>query len=194
MADASRAVVELFIDTGRSDFTVAELARHAGISERSFYRYFPRKEDVVGPFLTGGYERISALVAARPSDEPVRTALVAAWSESWVATDAGRSRRLFRLMFDDDGLRATWFKVITESEAGWAHVVAQRLGIDPKSRRAALIGAVVVAAARLSTKWSVESGTDANPALVFAANLELLGDELFAGPSSATIKEAGTRS
>jgi AcrR family transcriptional regulator len=146
MTDASRAVVELFIDSGHTDFTVTELARHAGISERSFYRYFPRKEDVVRPFLTGGFERISALVATRPADEPVRTALVAAWSGSWVATDTDRSRRLFRLLFDDDGLRATWFKVITESEAGWARVIALRLGIDPSSQRAALIGAVVAAA------------------------------------------------
>ena len=124
----------------------------------------------------------------------MRTALVAAWSQSWVATDTERSRRLFRLLFDDDGLRATWFKVITESEAGWADVIALRLGIDPKSQRAALIGAVVVAASRLSTKWFVDSGTEADPARVFAANLELLGDELFAAPSPATIKEAGTKS
>jgi hypothetical protein len=92
----------------------------------------------------------------------VRTALVAAWSESWVA-DTDRSRRLFRLLFDDDGLRATWFKVITESEAGWAQVIARRLGIDPNSQRAALIGAVVVAASRLSTKSFVDSGTDVDP-------------------------------
>ena len=101
---------------------------------------------------------------------------------------------LFRLLFDDDGLRATWFKVITESEAGWARVIALRLGIDPNSQRAALIGAVVVAAARLSTKSFVDSGTDVDPARIFAANLELLGDELFAGPSPTTIKKAGTRS
>jgi 3-keto-5-aminohexanoate cleavage enzyme len=92
----------------------------------------------------------------------VRTALVAAWSESWVA-DTDRSRRLFRLLFDDDGLRATWFKVITESEASWAQVIARRLGIDPNSQRAALIGAVVVAASRLSTKSFVDSGTDVDP-------------------------------
>jgi AcrR family transcriptional regulator len=194
MTDASRAAVELFIDSGRTDFTVTELARHVRISERSFYRYFPRKEDVVRPFLTGGFERISALVAARPADEPVRTTLVAAWSGSWVSTDTDRSRRLFRLLFDDDGLRATWFKVITESEAGWARVIALRIGIDPNSQRAALIGAVVVAAARLSTKSFVDSGTDVDPARIFAANLELLGDELFAGPSPTTIKKAGTRS
>src|SRR6201999_381626 len=119
---ASRAFIELFIDSGHTNFTVADLAEHAGISERSFYRYFPRKEDAVRPFLVGGFERISALVAARPPAEPVRTALVAAWAQSWVAADTDRSRRLYRLLFDDDGLRATWFKVITESEAGWAEV------------------------------------------------------------------------
>jgi transcriptional regulator MftR-like protein len=109
------------------------------------------------------------VVGPSTSAEPVRTALVAAWSESWVATDTDRSRRLFRLLFDDDGLRATWFKVITESEAAWARVIARRIGIDPDSQRAALIGAVVVAAARLSTKSFVDSGADVDPALIEAA-------------------------
>jgi hypothetical protein len=80
-----------------------------------------------------------------------------------------------------------------ESEAGWARVIALRIGIDPNSQRAALIGAVA-AAARLSTKSFVDSGADVDPARTFAANLELLGDELFAGPSPTTIKKAGTRS
>src|ERR1700753_1953196 len=115
----SRAVVDLFIDERTSDFTVRELADHAGISERTFYRYFPRKEDVVRPFLVGGFERISALVAARPGGEPVRAGPGAAGSEAWVATDTGRSRRLYRLLAGDDALRATWFEVITKSEEGW---------------------------------------------------------------------------
>jgi len=103
MTSASRAIVELFIDSGRTSFTVTELARQAGI-------------------------------------------------------------------------------------------IARRLGIDPNSQRAALIGAVVVAAARLSTKSFVDSRTGVDPAVVFAANLELLGDELFAKPSPVTIRKAGTTS
>jgi AcrR family transcriptional regulator len=179
MDSASRSIVDLFVDSGRTDFTVAELARHAGISERSFYRYFPRKEEVVRPFLTGGFERITSLLAARPAAEPIREALVAAWSASWVATDTERSRRLFRLLSGDVGLRATWFQVITESEAHWAQAIAVRIGIEPLSQQAALIGAVVVAAVRLSTRSSIDSGPRVDPAAVFAANLELIGSQLF---------------
>jgi hypothetical protein len=64
------------------------------------------------------------------------------------------------------------------------------LAPDPESPRRKN----VVAAALLSTKSFVDSGTEVDPALVFAANLELLGDELFAEPSPTTIKKAGTRS
>jgi AcrR family transcriptional regulator len=194
MAAASRSIVDLFIDSSKTDFTVAEMARHAGISQRSFYRYFPRKEDVVRPFLTGGFERITGLVEARPASEPIRATLVAAWSASWVATDTDRSRRLFRLLWDDIGLRATWFQIITESEAHWARAIALRIGIDPLSQHAALVGAVVVAAVRLSTKSFIDSGPRADPATIFAANLELIGSPLFTNAATSHPPKAGKSS
>jgi AcrR family transcriptional regulator len=194
MAAASRSIVDLFIDSGRTDFTVAEMARHASVSERSFYRYFPRKEDVVRPFLTGGFERITGLVAARPEGEPIRETLVAAWSDSWVATDSVRSRSLYRLLFDDAALRAVWFEIIIQSESHWAAAIAHRLGIDPASRQAALIGAVVVAAVRLSTRTFSDSVPHADPAAVFAANLDLIGLSLFSNSQMSRPTKAGRKS
>jgi hypothetical protein len=41
------------------------------------------------------------------------------------------------------------------SEAGWARVIALRLGIDPNSLRVALIDAVVVAAAAIGRPVAV---------------------------------------
>lgn len=188
MLETSKLVVELFVDAGHTDFTVAELALHAGVSERSFYRYFPRKEDVIRPFLTHGFERIGDLMANRPADESVQQALVAAWSGSWAATEVGRSWRLFRILFQDDGLRGTWFQVMTESEARWAEVIARRIGIDPKSQQAALIGSVVVAAARLSAKSFVDVQSGVDPTRNFATNLELIGTTLFTPPKKAGKK------
>jgi AcrR family transcriptional regulator len=190
---ASRSIVDMFIDNGRTDFTVLEMARHAGISERSFYRYFPRKEDVIRPFLTGGFERITGLVEARPEGEPIRETLVAAWSESWVATGSDRSRRLYRLLFDDAALRAVWFEIITVSEAHWASAIARRLDIDPASRQAALIGAVVVAAVKLSTRSFSDSAPHADPAADFAANLALIGSPLFTRLATPPRRKAGRR-
>jgi AcrR family transcriptional regulator len=188
MHDASRAVVQLYVDTGRTDYTVTELAVHANISERSFYRYFPRKEDAIRPFLAHGFERIALLTANRPADEPIQEALVAAWANSWAATEVKRSRKFFRILFQDEALLGTWFQVMNESEARWAQVVAQRIGIDPTSQQAALIGSVVVAAARLSAKSFADVRPGVDPTQNFAMNLELIGTALFTPPTRSQME------
>lgn len=67
----SEAAQELFVAQGYEATTVDQIAAAAGISQRTFFRYFASKEDVV----IGRYEmHIDDLVAAlssRPLDEPV---------------------------------------------------------------------------------------------------------------------------
>jgi AcrR family transcriptional regulator len=188
MLDASRAVVTLFIDRGTSAFTIKELAAHAGISERTFYRYFPRKEDVVRPFLTSGLERVSALAAARPAAEPIDVALLHAWRDSWVSMQPARARMLFHVLNESDIFRAIWFQVNAESAARWAEVIADRIGIERGSRQAALAGAIVVAAAHHSTELFLDSDMADDPADVFASSLALIGPTLFTPVKSPALK------
>src|SRR5215207_3536512 len=68
--------LRLFAEKGYDATTVEEIAAAAGVSHMTFFRYFPRKEEVVeydeyDPLLED-------LVAARPADEPPLTALHAA--------------------------------------------------------------------------------------------------------------------
>jgi AcrR family transcriptional regulator len=180
---ASRRVVDLLVANGSSDFTVRELAAHAEISERSFYRYFPRKEDVVRPFLSAGAELIARLVRERPADEPLRDALVAAWAASWQAREPAQATTLRRILHESDSLRATWLQVLADAERVYAGAIAERLGIDVDSRRAAVAGAAVATAIRLSTgSFTDESGCDDDQISGFAANLDLFGPELFRAP------------
>ena len=59
--------LRLFAEKGYENTTVDEIAFAAAISPRTFFRYFPTKEDVV---IWDEYDPIAEdLVAARPSDE-----------------------------------------------------------------------------------------------------------------------------
>jgi AcrR family transcriptional regulator len=60
--------LRLFIEKGYDATTVEEIATAAGVSHMTFFRYFPRKEEVVE------YDEydplIEDLIVARPRDEP----------------------------------------------------------------------------------------------------------------------------
>jgi AcrR family transcriptional regulator len=61
--------LRLFAEKGYAQTTIEDIADAAAISPRTFFRYFPTKEDVV---LWDEYDPEAAeLLAARPADEPV---------------------------------------------------------------------------------------------------------------------------
>src|SRR5215468_1308232 len=59
--------IRLFAEKGYDNTTIEDIAYAAAISPRTFFRYFPSKEDVV---LWDEYDPVlDDLVAARPADE-----------------------------------------------------------------------------------------------------------------------------
>jgi AcrR family transcriptional regulator len=79
--------LRLFAEKGYDETTVEEIAFAAAISPRTFFRYFPSKEDVV---LWDEYDPLTLdLLAARPDEEPPAQTLVAIMREAL----AGLQRR-----------------------------------------------------------------------------------------------------
>jgi AcrR family transcriptional regulator len=64
--EIARAAWLLFAERGYEDTTVAEIARAAGLSRRSFFRYFSSKEDVVIGTSDALAEDVLAAFARRP--------------------------------------------------------------------------------------------------------------------------------
>ena len=72
------AAMERFARQGFDGTTVEEIAEACEVSPRTFFRYFPTKEDVLFADGEARRERLLAVIAERPVDEPAFGALRAA--------------------------------------------------------------------------------------------------------------------
>jgi AcrR family transcriptional regulator len=72
-----RAALASFASKGFANVTVAELAREAGVTERTFFRHFPTKEAVLFQDFETQVEWLSEALAERPASESVFDAVLA---------------------------------------------------------------------------------------------------------------------
>jgi AcrR family transcriptional regulator len=183
MLEASRAVIGLFLRKRTSDFSVKELAAHAGLSERTFYRYFPRKEDAIRPAVDASLARIVSDLRAAPRGQPLGEALVEALRRTLAEESAMNWENLLSVLNETESLRAVWLQLHTDAEVALARVVAERLGLSPDSQRARLAGAILATAGRLAMEQSFSAGRKGDPGKALAEYLELLGPTLFEEPA-----------
>jgi len=122
--------LRLFIEKGYDTTTVEEIAAAAGVSHMTFFRYFPRKEEVVeydeyDPLL-------EELVAARPVEEPPLTALhraLRAGLEHILATDREELLIRTRLILRNPALRSRNLLAQEATRDLLARALARRAGL-----------------------------------------------------------------
>lgn len=122
--------LRLFVEKGYDTTTVEEIAAAAGVSHMTFFRYFPRKEEVVeydeyDPLL-------EELVAARPVEEPPLTALhraLRAGLEQILATDREELLIRTRLILRNPALRSRNLLAQDATRDLLARALARRAGL-----------------------------------------------------------------
>ena len=67
-----RAALELAHEGGVDALTVDAIAERAGVSPRTFFNYFPTKDDAIIGSGASDLDALATLVAARPAGESVR--------------------------------------------------------------------------------------------------------------------------
>lgn len=162
-AELSALAVELFLERGYEGTTVEDIAAAAGMSRRSFFRYFPSKEDVVFP----DHERCLAdmtafLAASDEGHEPVRRVCDAARLVlRMYAENPSFSVQRYRLTKQVPGLRAYELSVVWRYERALAEYLRGRFSGRPDGNlRADVIAAAVVAAHNNALRsWLRSDGT-----------------------------------
>jgi AcrR family transcriptional regulator len=72
-----QAALKSFARKGFTNVTVTELAREAGVTERTFFRHFPTKEAVLFQDYETHLEWLAEALAQRPASEPLFDAVLA---------------------------------------------------------------------------------------------------------------------
>ncbi|WP_043618976.1 TetR family transcriptional regulator [Nonomuraea candida] len=157
-AELAAVALELFTERGFDEVTVDDIARAAGVSKRSFFRYFPAKEDAVFGGVQVMGDDIAEQLAARPAGEPPWESLHAVLRE-WVARIDAESRAALRLIESTPTLRARFHDRREQARGHIAAALAARTGLDPFTidLLTAAAGAAVECAAR---EW-LRAGPDA---------------------------------
>jgi AcrR family transcriptional regulator len=182
--------LDLFAERGFENVTVEEIATAAGISARSFFRYFPNKEDVVvGDPIPAG-ERIRDAFAARPSDEPIWTSLRVAFDPLIENVDARRGTTIMKVISSTPSLRAHSL----EKHHAWATMlsplVAGRLDAGPAQnlRAETLIRAALACFDVAIAEWTEHDGAIPLPPL-----LDQAFDELGRATGGTSIQREDSR-
>jgi AcrR family transcriptional regulator len=87
LSELERVALRLFQEKGFAEATVDEIASAAHVSVRTFYRYFPAKEDVLQVRIDRRSEVLAIALASRPLDESPLHALRRAVEDEIAAGD-----------------------------------------------------------------------------------------------------------
>lgn len=158
--ELGEVALRLFIQRGFAETTIEDIAEAAGISRRTFFRYFETKEDVVLWRLRYSSEQMGAALEARPADEPpllaVRNALEV-MHESYQSDPEGY-RAYLRFLFETPRLRAQLLDTREQWRTLLCRTLAERLGdARDKAGRALLIASIAICAQDVAVRrWAAE--------------------------------------
>jgi mycofactocin system transcriptional regulator len=155
--------LDLFAERGFEETTVDDLAEAAGIGRRTFFRYFPSKNDVVYGDFDAALQELRARLTATPPDVPlwegIREAVLAFNALPPEAEAQHRTR--MSLVLHTPVLQAH----STLRYAGWRAVVAEhaasRLGLAVDDLEPQLVAHQALAAALVAyEQWLARPGSD----------------------------------
>ncbi|KUL53582.1 transcriptional regulator [Streptomyces sp. NRRL F-4489] len=133
-----RAALELFTEQGYEETTIDEIAEAVDVSQRTFFRYFANKQEVVFAVQDMIEARFLDELRGRPAEEQpltaLRSAVLAAWDDigetiaSTIPVDL--HMRSYRMIESTPALVAAHLRRSTELEEQIAQLIARREGLD----------------------------------------------------------------
>lgn len=178
--EVAAVAIGLFALRGFDAVTTAQIAAEAGISPRSFFRYFATKEDVVLGSLVDSGIRVREALIGRPAGEvaweALRQALRVLIEDPVYPVDDVET--IARIILETPSIRARDMEKYQRWEDLLAPHLAERLAATGDSNRVgvedqarAMVGAACACLRVATDRWLRSPGAE-DPTLIFDALLE----------------------
>ena len=160
--------LRMFAERGFENTTVEQVTAEAGVSERTFFRYFATKASVLWTEFETEVETIQASLGEVPDRVPmmdaIRAAVVAA--NHYHADDVPEMRLRMQLIATEPALSFSAAEHYEAWERAISEFAGRRLGQAPDSLYPLTIGRAALAACRAAyDRWSVRADDDLTPYL-----------------------------
>jgi AcrR family transcriptional regulator len=142
------AALRLFDERGFEQTTIADIAEAADIAPRTFFGYFPSKEDVVFADFPAEFDALAERLRGRDEDETAIDALRAFIADALEHADLAdeRERCRKRVVKKSETLDAHRHALMGRMEDMLAQAVARDFGDQPGDLRPPMIASAAVAA------------------------------------------------
>src|ERR1700722_14808380 len=155
--EIAEAAGQLFIERGYAAATVQDIASAADVSPRTFFRYFPCKEDVITAIASTSMDdtidRLSEHDVSEPLGSVLREMLTAALVP---VNEEPQAARAFQLMLRDNPvLRGRWLEEQRRSRDRLADALRRWFSEDASALAPRLAaGAALLAVDEVMTLWA----------------------------------------
>jgi AcrR family transcriptional regulator len=153
----------LFAEHGYESVTVGQIAKQAGVSQRSLFRYFGTKEDLVCGDQDGLGQLLVGTVEAQPAEMSPWDALQAGFAAIASANHTPEQvLEITTLIFDNPPLRSRYHEKRLKWQAALVPVIEGRLGIEsgsaPDPRAVGIIATAFACVDAASELWVRQGG------------------------------------
>ena len=175
-AAITAAAQTLIGERGFDTVTVGDIAEAAEVSHRTFYRYFPSKEDALLADFKDFLDDFVALVAARPADEHPVDSLVRTLDTIALAlpVDADQFNWIYELVEGEPALGGVQHRLLLEAQDRLTNLFAQKLGVSPRSLEPRLFASGATASYQAAVRTWVVLPADERTMTVWALGREAL--------------------
>ncbi|QTI70958.1 TetR family transcriptional regulator [Gordonia polyisoprenivorans] len=181
--ELERIAIRLFLERGFDAVSVDDIAAEAGMSGRTFFRYYATKDEILRRYQSGLTDALLDAFTVQPADVGALAALRAAYATTSAVSEDERERvrALGRLLATAPAVHA---RSVGETllDDRLLHEYARRSGTRAGDLRSAVVIAAVSAAAQVGWNRWVTGDDRRDPAASVTAAIDALGLDERSGP------------